>query len=83
MHLSVILVIAAMRKMGTINSDGTTASCPYTNMNGVCHVKLLHVVLHAHNTTSIFKSQSSMLTLQMLVKSFSKILLNVSIVPFS
>jgi hypothetical protein len=76
-----MLVIAATRILGTINYNVTTASYPYTNMNGVCPVKLLHVVLYAHSTVGIFKSQSSLLTLQFLVKIL--ILFKDSIVPFS
>jgi len=83
MSLSVMLVVVTMHRMGTINSNGTTASCPYTNMNGVCPVYFLHVVLYAHITIGIFKSQSSLLTLQIFVRAFSKILLKDSIVPFS
>jgi hypothetical protein len=60
MPIFVMLVIAATHIMGTENSNGTTASCPYTNMNGVCPVNFLHVVLYAHSTTGIFKSQSSL-----------------------
>jgi hypothetical protein len=81
--LSVVFVIVATRRLGTQNSNGTTASYPYTNLNGVCLVKLFHVVLYAHITVGIFKSQSSLLTLQIFVKSFSKILLKASTIPFS
>jgi hypothetical protein len=76
-------VIVATRRLGTRNSNGTTASFPYTNLNGVCPVNFLHVVLYAHSIAGIFKSQSPLLTLQILVKSFSKILLKASTVPFS
>jgi hypothetical protein len=75
MPLSVMLVIVYVRRLGTINSNRTTASCSYPNLNGVCPIKLLHVVLYAHNTTGIFKSQSSLLTMQFFVQAFSKILL--------
>jgi hypothetical protein len=69
----VMLVIVATCRLGTKNSNGTIASCPYTNLNGVFLVKFLHVVLYAHNIVGIFKSQSSLLTLQILVREFSRI----------
>jgi hypothetical protein len=63
LHLFLSCVIAITRRLGTKNSNGIIASFPYTNLNGVCSVNLLHVVLYAHNTAGIFKSQSSLLTL--------------------
>jgi hypothetical protein len=77
-----MFVIVATRRLGTKNSNGTTAPCPYTNKNGVYPVKFLHVVLYAHSTDGIFESQSSLLTLQILVKEFSRMLLKASTVPF-
>jgi hypothetical protein len=62
--LSIILVISAMHRLGTRNFNGTIDSCPYTNMNGVCLVNSLHVVLYAHSTAGFFKSQLSLLTLE-------------------
>jgi hypothetical protein len=55
-----MFVIVATRRLGTKNSNGTTASCPYTNLNGVFPVNFLHVVMYAHNTAGIFKSQLSL-----------------------
>jgi hypothetical protein len=78
-----MLVIAATHRLGTKNSNGTTFSFPYTNLNGVCPVKILHVVLYAHSTVGIFKFESSMLTLQIFIREFSKILLKASTVHFS
>jgi hypothetical protein len=78
-----MLVIAAMSRLGTINSDGTIASCPYTNVNGVCPVKFLQLVLYAHSTTRFFKSQSSLLTLQILVRAFFEILLKYYTAPLA
>ena len=63
LHLFLSCVIAITRRLGTKNSNGIIASFPYTNMNVVCSVNLLHVVLYTHNTAGIFKSQSSLLTL--------------------
>jgi hypothetical protein len=80
---SVMLVIVTMREVGTGNSKGTTTSCPYTNLNGVCPINFLHVVLYSHSTVGIFNSQSSLLTLQIFVRAFSKILLKASAVPFA
>jgi hypothetical protein len=54
---SVMLVIVSTHKLGTKHSNGTTASCPYTNLNGGFPIKCLHVVLYSHNTAGIFKSQ--------------------------
>jgi hypothetical protein len=56
-----MLVIAATRRLGTRNSNGTTASCPYTNLNGVCPVNFLHVVLYAHSTAGIFQRSTKTL----------------------
>jgi hypothetical protein len=78
-----MLVIVAMHRLGTKNSNGTIASFPYTNLNGVCPINFLHVVLYSHRIVGIFKSQSYMLTLHILVRAFFKILLKVSTVPFS
>jgi hypothetical protein len=66
-----------------MNSIGITTSCPYVNLNGVCPVNFLLVVLYSHNTVGIFKSQSSQLTLQTFVSACSRILLNASTIPFS
>jgi hypothetical protein len=76
----VILVIVATRRLGTKNSNGTTTSCPYTNMNSVCLVNFLHVVLYAHNIVGIFKSQPSLLTLQIFVNAFYRILIKATTV---
>jgi hypothetical protein len=70
-------------RLGTINSIGITSSYPYTNLNGVCPVNFLLVVLYAHNTIGILKSQSSLPTLQIFFIAFSRTLLNASIVPFA
>jgi hypothetical protein len=78
-----MFVISATHRLGTNNSNGTTASFPYTNLNGVCPVNFLHVVLYAHSTAGIFESQSSLLTLKILVKAFYRIFLKASTVPFS
>jgi hypothetical protein len=78
-----MLMIFAMRKLGTKNCNGTTTSCPYTNLNGVCPEMFLHVVLYAYNTSGIFKSQSSLLKLKIFFKEFSTILLKASTVAFA
>jgi hypothetical protein len=52
-------------------------------MNGIFPINVLHVVLYSHNTTGIFRSQSSLLTLQIFVDAFSRILLKASTIPFS
>jgi hypothetical protein len=72
-----------LKTWGVKNYNGISASCPYTNMNGVCPVNFLHVVLYAHNIVGIFKSQSTLFTLQILVKAFFKILLKDSTIPFA
>lgn len=41
---SSISVNAAILKLGNTNSIGTTASCPYTILNGVCPVNFLHFI---------------------------------------
>jgi len=79
----VMCVIIAMCRLGTKNSNGTTDSCRYTNMNGVCPVNFLHVVVYSHNTAGTLRSQSSLLTLQIFVSAFSRILLNASTALFS
>jgi hypothetical protein len=76
-------IIVAMCKLGTINSIGITASFQYTKLKCVCTVKFLIVVLYAHNTTGILKSQSSLPTLQIFFNALSKILLKAYNVPFS
>ena len=81
--VSSIPVVIAMRKLGTMYSMGMTASFPYTSLNGVCPVSLLQVVWYAHNTTGIFKSQSSCLALHTFVNTISNILLNASTFPFA
>jgi hypothetical protein len=48
-----MFVVAATNRLGTKNSNGTTTSCPYTNINGVCLVNFLHVVLYAQNIVGI------------------------------
>jgi hypothetical protein len=78
-----MLVIVDTRRQGTRNYNGIISSFPYTNINGVFLVNLLHVVLYSRSTAGIFKSQSSLLTLQILVRAFSKILLKASTVQFS
>jgi hypothetical protein len=75
--------ITAMNKIDTINSIGITSSFPYTNLKGVWPVKFFLVVLYSHNNAGILKSQSSLYMLLIFVKSFSKILLKASTVPFS
>ena len=44
-----MLVIVVVHKLGTKNSNGMTAFCPYTNLNGVFPINILHVVLYVHN----------------------------------
>jgi hypothetical protein len=83
MPRSFMLVIVATWRPGTKNYNGTNDYCPYTNLNGVCPVNFLHVVMYAHNTIGIFKSQLSMLTLNIFFSAFSRILLTVCTVPFS
>jgi len=75
--------MATMHRLGTINSIGITASWPYINPNGVYLVNFFLVVLYAHNTAVILKSQSSQITLQTFVNACSMILLNASTMPFS
>jgi len=53
---SVMFLIDATRGLVTKKYNATTASCPYTNLNGVYHVKCFHVVLYAHSIVGIFKS---------------------------
>jgi hypothetical protein len=38
---SIMFVISAMRRLGTKNSNATTNSYPYTNMNGVCSCQFI------------------------------------------
>jgi hypothetical protein len=78
-----MLVIVATGRLGSKTSNRTIASYPYTNLNGVFPVNVLHVVLYAHSIVGIFKSQSSLLTLHIFVNAFSMILLNASTVPFA
>jgi len=81
--LSVICLISATHRLGTQTLNGTTTSCPYTNLNSVRHVNFLHVVLYAHSNVGIFTFQSSLFTLQIFVRAFSKILLKSSTIPFA
>jgi hypothetical protein len=53
---SVSSVIATIHRLGTMNSISITTSFPYVNLNGVCPVNFLLVVLYAHNTAGIFNS---------------------------
>ena len=53
---SIMFVIAATRRLGTRNYNGTNASCPYTSLNGVFPVNSLHVVSYAQIIAHIFKS---------------------------
>jgi len=79
----VSFAIAVMRRLGTINSIGITTSCPYVNLNEICPIDILHVVIYGHNIVGIFKSQSSWLMLQTFVSACSIIILKASTVPFS
>nr|KUM48988.1 hypothetical protein ABT39_MTgene4324 [Picea glauca] len=80
--LSVIRVACAMYRLGTTNSVDIIASCPYTRWKGVFLCNLLVVVLYAYNTVRKISSQSYLFAEKTFVKSFSRILLKASMVPF-
>jgi hypothetical protein len=46
---SEILVIVSMCRIGRVNSISINASFPYTNLKGVCPIKLFILVMYAHN----------------------------------
>jgi hypothetical protein len=48
-----------------------------------CPVNFFHVILYAHSIDGTFRSQSSLLTLQIFVSAFSRILLKASTVSFA
>lgn len=83
MSRSTISMVVAIMRLGTMYSIIIIDSYPYTNLKSVFPVDFLHVVLYAHNTARILKSQSSLFTSHTLINAFYKILLITSIVPFS